>query len=61
MNSSRRNICKTLLEKQCWQTVVCENGVIASWHPPKTFPYEHSRPVDLTKVEAEKKVYSIKF
>uniref|UniRef100_A0A183BM95 Large ribosomal subunit protein mL42 n=1 Tax=Globodera pallida TaxID=36090 RepID=A0A183BM95_GLOPA len=44
----------TKLDKCEWQTVICSNGVIASWHPPKQFPYEHSRPFNIEKALMEK-------
>ncbi|KAL3985360.1 Mitochondrial 28S ribosomal protein S32 family protein [Acanthocheilonema viteae] len=40
------------LSKSC--TVVCKSGTIACWHPERSFPYEHSKPIDLKKIEAEK-------
>ncbi|VDN39754.1 unnamed protein product [Gongylonema pulchrum] len=35
------------------QTVVCQNGVIACWHPEKSFPYEHSKSIDLEEEEKQ--------
>uniref|UniRef100_A0A8R1TXN4 Uncharacterized protein n=1 Tax=Onchocerca volvulus TaxID=6282 RepID=A0A8R1TXN4_ONCVO len=35
-------------------TVVCKSGVVACWHPERSFPYEHSKPIDLKKIETEK-------
>lgn len=40
-----------------WQTVVLPNGVIACWHPAVTFPYEHSRPLDLAEMETQKQEF----
>uniref|UniRef100_A0A0R3RQ81 lipoyl(octanoyl) transferase n=1 Tax=Elaeophora elaphi TaxID=1147741 RepID=A0A0R3RQ81_9BILA len=40
------------LSKPC--TVICKSGTIACWHPERSFPYEHSKPIDLKKLEAEK-------
>uniref|UniRef100_A0A915LDM8 Large ribosomal subunit protein mL42 n=1 Tax=Meloidogyne javanica TaxID=6303 RepID=A0A915LDM8_MELJA len=40
-----------------WQTVVCKNGVVAAWHPSIPFPYGHSRPIDLTQIEEQKKKF----
>ncbi|VDK87037.1 unnamed protein product [Litomosoides sigmodontis] len=40
------------LSKSC--TVICKSGAIACWHPERSFPYEHSKPIDLKKIEAEK-------
>ncbi|CAP38412.2 Protein CBR-LPL-1 [Caenorhabditis briggsae] len=30
------------------KVVVCSNGTIAAWHPPQEFPYEHTKPIDLS-------------
>ncbi|EFP07156.1 hypothetical protein CRE_04408 [Caenorhabditis remanei] len=30
------------------KVVVCANGTIAAWHPPQEFPYEHTKPIDLS-------------
>lgn len=41
--------------------VVLKNGVIAAWHPKKAFPYQHSRPIDLSTVKKEREVVALIF
>uniref|UniRef100_A0A915DX82 Large ribosomal subunit protein mL42 n=1 Tax=Ditylenchus dipsaci TaxID=166011 RepID=A0A915DX82_9BILA len=43
------------LMKKAKAVVVCANGVVAAWHPKKLFPYEHSLPIDMDKVDKERK------
>ncbi|KAL3110161.1 hypothetical protein niasHT_015764 [Heterodera trifolii] len=45
------------LERREWQTVMCSNGVIACWHPPKQFPFEHSRTFNMEKAMSEKEKF----
>uniref|UniRef100_A0A914LF34 Large ribosomal subunit protein mL42 n=1 Tax=Meloidogyne incognita TaxID=6306 RepID=A0A914LF34_MELIC len=67
-NNVRKRIKKTKKRKRgirrmsnpaskLWQTVVCKNGVVAAWHPSIPFPYGHSRPIDLTQIEEQKKKF----
>uniref|UniRef100_A0AC34PUT4 Large ribosomal subunit protein mL42 n=1 Tax=Panagrolaimus sp. JU765 TaxID=591449 RepID=A0AC34PUT4_9BILA len=37
-----------------WQTVTLKNGVVASWHPHKEFPYQYTRPIDLVALENQR-------
>lgn len=36
--------------------VVCTNGVIAAWHSKQAFPYAHTRPIEINKVDQEREV-----
>ncbi|PIC32845.1 hypothetical protein B9Z55_013034 [Caenorhabditis nigoni] len=35
------------------KVVVCSNGTIAAWHPPQEFPYEHTKPIDLSSSKTD--------
>lgn len=48
-----------MLKKVNEAVVVCSNGVIAAWHPKRAFPYEHTREIDLNKVDKEREVFFI--
>ncbi|VDN83787.1 unnamed protein product [Brugia pahangi] len=45
------------LSKPC--TVICKSGTIACWHPERSFPYEHSKPIDLKEIKAQKQGSSV--
>uniref|UniRef100_A0A915LV62 Large ribosomal subunit protein mL42 n=2 Tax=Meloidogyne TaxID=189290 RepID=A0A915LV62_MELJA len=57
LTSLFRHIQMSNPASKLWQTVVCKNGVVAAWHPSIPFPYGHSRPVDLTQIEEQKKKF----
>jgi len=38
-----------------WHIATLADGTVACWHPEKTFPYEHSRPVDLEELANDRK------
>ncbi|KAE9555648.1 hypothetical protein FO519_001119 [Halicephalobus sp. NKZ332] len=37
-----------------WHTVTLKNGVVASWHPEKEFPYKYTRPIDLESLQKQR-------
>ncbi|EFO28441.1 hypothetical protein LOAG_00037 [Loa loa] len=49
----RLSTCEEIdLSKPC--TVIYKSGTVACWHPERSFPYEHSKPIDLKEIETEK-------
>ncbi|CAJ0931072.1 unnamed protein product, partial [Mesorhabditis belari] len=42
---------KRFLSDSVRKTFVCANGVVASWHPQTKVPYEHTKPINLSRVE----------
>ncbi|VDN05255.1 unnamed protein product [Thelazia callipaeda] len=42
-------------------TVVLKNGVIACWHPEKSFPYEHSKPIAAEELQSVSQVIQMEY
>uniref|UniRef100_A0A915PNG3 Large ribosomal subunit protein mL42 n=1 Tax=Setaria digitata TaxID=48799 RepID=A0A915PNG3_9BILA len=38
---------------------VFESGTVACWHPEESFPYHHSKSIDLDKIKTEKQSSSV--
>uniref|UniRef100_A0A1I7Y3T7 Large ribosomal subunit protein mL42 n=1 Tax=Steinernema glaseri TaxID=37863 RepID=A0A1I7Y3T7_9BILA len=52
--NSRASSSKPAVDLSKPQVVVCPNGVIACWHPKTSFPYEHTRPIEMADLSFEK-------
>ncbi|CAJ0574521.1 unnamed protein product, partial [Mesorhabditis spiculigera] len=52
--SSLRAVARFASEDIKRKTFVSANGLVVAWHPPSTFPFEHTKPIDLQALNPDK-------